>query len=80
MAKQGRSVFLLRGMRLCIIKRGAASPDVARYGLYYGRYHCHRAPCDESDIAYHRAQGTNLSDIERTVARQRRIYGLLSSS
>lgn len=27
------------------------------YGLYYGQYHCHQAPCDYSDIAYHRAHG-----------------------
>jgi hypothetical protein len=27
------------------------------YGLYYGQYHCHRAPCDFSDIAFHRAHG-----------------------
>jgi hypothetical protein len=27
------------------------------YGLYYGQYHCHRAPCDSTDIAYHRAHG-----------------------
>jgi len=31
--------------------------NCAYYGLYYGQYHCHRAPCDESDIAYHRAHG-----------------------
>lgn len=28
-----------------------------RYGLYYGQYHCHRAPCSQSDINYHRAHG-----------------------
>ncbi len=31
--------------------------NCARWGLYYGQYHCHRAPCDASDIAYHRAHG-----------------------
>ncbi len=28
-----------------------------QYGLYYGQYHCHREPCNASDIAYHRAHG-----------------------
>lgn len=27
------------------------------WGYYYGEYHCHRWPCDSSDIAYHRAHG-----------------------
>ena len=31
--------------------------NCARYGLYTGQYHCHRAPCNASDIAYHRAHG-----------------------
>ncbi len=31
--------------------------NCAAYGLYYGQYHCHRYPCDSSDIAYHRAHG-----------------------
>lgn len=31
--------------------------NCASYGLYTGQYHCHRAPCDASDIAYHRAHG-----------------------
>jgi len=31
--------------------------NCARYGLYTGQYHCHRAPCDTSDVAYHRAHG-----------------------
>ena len=31
--------------------------NCAAYGLYYGQYHCHRAPCGPSDIAYHRAHG-----------------------
>lgn len=31
--------------------------NCGRYGLYTGQYHCHREPCDESDIARHRAHG-----------------------
>lgn len=31
--------------------------NCARYGLYTGQYHCHRSPCDASDIALHRAHG-----------------------
>lgn len=27
------------------------------YGLYYGQYHCHRAPCSWEDIQEHRAHG-----------------------
>ncbi len=29
----------------------------ARYGLYTGQYHCHRAPCNASDIRTHRRHG-----------------------
>jgi hypothetical protein len=28
-----------------------------RYGLYTGQYHCHRYPCNRSDIRRHRAHG-----------------------
>ena len=31
--------------------------NCAYYGLYYGQYHCHQAPCGPDDIAYHRAHG-----------------------
>ncbi len=31
--------------------------NCAAWGLYYGQYHCHRAPCGASDIAFHRAHG-----------------------
>lgn len=31
--------------------------NCARYGLYTGQYHCHRAPCGAEDVAYHRAHG-----------------------
>ncbi len=29
----------------------------SRYGLYTGQYHCHRAPCNASDIRKHRGHG-----------------------
>jgi hypothetical protein len=29
----------------------------ARYGLYYGQYHCHRAPCNRRDVRRHRRHG-----------------------
>jgi hypothetical protein len=28
-----------------------------RYGLYRGQYHCHRSPCNRSDIRRHRRHG-----------------------
>lgn len=29
----------------------------SRYGMYTGQYHCHRSPCNRSDIRRHRAHG-----------------------
>lgn len=29
----------------------------ARYGLYTGQYHCHRAPCSRADVQRHRKHG-----------------------
>jgi hypothetical protein len=29
----------------------------ASQGLYRGQYHCHRSPCNRSDIRLHRAHG-----------------------
>jgi len=31
--------------------------NCSRHGLYRGQYHCHRAPCISSDIAFHRPHG-----------------------
>lgn len=31
--------------------------NCARYGLYTGQYHCHRAPCGPENIAFHQAHG-----------------------
>ncbi|MEX0673335.1 MAG: hypothetical protein WD067_01095 [Gaiellaceae bacterium] len=31
--------------------------NCARYGLYTGQYHCHRAPCSRADVRSHRRHG-----------------------
>lgn len=31
--------------------------NCARYGLYTGQYHCHRSPCNASDVRKHRRHG-----------------------
>lgn len=31
--------------------------NCSAYSLYYGQYHCHRAPCNWDDIQEHRAHG-----------------------
>jgi hypothetical protein len=31
--------------------------NCARYGMYRGQYHCHRAPCSRRDIRRHRRHG-----------------------
>src|SRR6267143_3598517 len=38
--------------------------NCSAYGLYDGQYHCHQAPCDSTDITYHRAHGQGESGAE----------------